>query len=571
MLARGRISAWSGLAPQQGHMLAMNGLFAGLKSLGPMRLVAMVAVAIGMFATIAVLATQSGSTPMVPLYANLDLKDAAQIIDALDTAKILHDTDQGGARVLVPGNQLDAARLALAKVGLPSGGSVGWEIFDKSTDMLSESQFQQNINQTRALEGELSRTIALISGIRAARVNLVLPSREPFSRDQQQAQASVLLTTMGAGSVDRESVQAILNLVATAVPGLKIQNIAIVDSAGDLLARAGEPLDGVGSAQSSDEMRRATEVRLDQAVEEMLGRTLGPDHVRAQASVEMNFDHSQQTTEKYDPDQQMARSTQTITNNSKSTDDAPQNVSVQNNLPNAVPASSGGGSTEQHQEEVNNYEIGKTVSTLVHDQPQISRISLAVMVDGTTTIGADGKSNWQPMNATELADITSLVKSAIGFDQSRGDRVDVISMPFLSETPAGPKQLQLLGVAFDKSDLMRLSETALIGMLTLCGLLFVVRPTLLRLTATPHGVAALGQDADSLALPGANPAITGPGGAMLSYSNPGQIEEDDDLVSVANIEGQLRASSIRRLSNMVDKEPDATLSIIRSWIMAEQN
>jgi len=555
----------------------MNGLLAGLKALGPMRLVAMLAVAIGMFATLGVLATRGDSTPMTPLYGDLDLKDAAAIIDQLDASKITHDTDEGGTRVLVPGSQLDAARLALAKAGLPSGGTVGWEIFDKSTDMLSESQFEQNINQTRALEGEISRTIALIDGIRAARVNLVLPSREPFSRDQQEATASVLLTTKGAGSVDRESVQAILNLVAAAVPGLKTQNVAIVDSDGDLLARAGEPLDGVATAQTGDELKTATEARLSEAVEEMLGRTLGPDHVRATANVEMNFDTSQETTEKYDPDQQVARSTQTSTTTNK-TSDAQPNVSVQNNLPNASAGTTGSGSTEQEQQETDNYEIGKTVSTLVHDQPQIKRISLAVMVDGTTTIDASGKSSWQPLSAGQLADITSLVKDAIGFDATRGDEVDVTSMPFLTESVATDKPLQLLGVSFEKSDLMHLAETGLVGALVLVGLLFVVRPTLLRLTATPSGAAAetrqlsadgmpmllsTGTAAGAAAKPGAGPAML-----ALSYA---QKEAEDDFVTVANIEGQLRASSIRRLGTMVDKDPDATLSIIRGWIMAEQN
>ena len=547
----------------------MNSLLAGLKSLGPMRLVAMLAVAIGMFATLGVLATRGGSTPMTPLYGDLDLKDAAAIVDQLDTAKIANDTDEGGTRVLVPESSLDAARLALAKAGLPSGGTVGWEIFDKSTDMLSESQFEQNINQTRALEGELARTIGLIDGIRAARVNLVLPSREPFSRDQQEATASVLLTTKGAGSVDRESVQAILNLVAAAVPGLKAQNVAIVDSAGDLLARAGAPLDGIGAAQTADELATATEARLSEAVEEMLGRTLGPDHVRATASVEMNFDTSQQTSEKYDPDQQVARSTQTSTTTNKTTD-AAQNVSVQNNLPNANAGTSGSGSTEQHQEETDNYEIGKTVSTLVHDQPQIKRISLAVMVDGTTTIGADGKSIWQPLAAPQLADITNLVKDAIGYDQSRGDNVDVTSMQFMTEAGNTDAPLKLMGISFEKSDIMRLAETGLVGILILAGLLFVVRPTLLRLTATPAGAApgilTIGADGiPMLAAPG-SPAVPG----MLALPNP-QQSEDDDFVTIANIEGQLRVSSMRRLGAMVDKNPDATLSIIRSWIMAEQN
>jgi len=552
----------------------MNGVIAGLKSLGPMRLIALLAVAIAMFATLGVLATRGSSAPMTPLYGDLDLKDAAQIIDQLDAAKITHDTDQNGTRVLVPSTQLDVARLALAKAGLPSGGTVGWEIFDKSADMLSESQFQQNINQTRALEGEIGRTIDLIDGIRSARVNLVLPSREPFSRDEQEASASVLLTTKGAEAVDRESVQAILNLVAAAVPGLKTQNVAIVDSAGNLLSRAGEPLDGVATAQTGDELKTATEARLAQAVEEMLARTLGPDHVRAQASVEMNFDHSQETTEKYDPDQQVARSSQTITTNNK-TSDAAQNVSVQNNLPNAGAGSAGSGSTEQHQEEVTNYEIGKTVSTLVHDQPEIKRISLAVMVDGSELPDASGKAGHQPLSSAQLDQITDLVKSAIGFDASRGDKVEVISMPFIAQDEAPVTKLQLLGINFSGIDLMHLAETGMLGILGLVGLMFVVRPAMLRLTTIPAPtsvqIGANGIPVFAAGTAGGAGFLEAPGHQLLAGPQTHQEGGQEDLMTMANVEGQLRASSIRRLAGMVDKDPDTTLSIIRSWIMAEQN
>lgn len=561
----------------------MNGLRANLMALGPMRLAAMALVAIGMFGALAMVAMRGSATPMVPLYSGLDLKDSAAIVDQLTANKIPASTDQDGTRVLVPNADLDAARLSLAKAGLPSGGTIGWEIFDKSPDLLTESEFQQNINQTRALEGELDRTISLIDGIRSARVNLVLPSQEPFSRDTQEASASVLLTTRGAGVVDRESVRAILNLVAAAVPGLKTQNVAIVDSEGNLLARAGEPLDGVAAAQTADELKSATEARLASAVEEMLGRTLGPDHVRATATVDMDFDTSQQTTEKYDPDQQVARSTQTVTTTSKSTDASQQNVSVQNNLPNANAGSGSGGSgsTEQHSEETDNYEIGKTVSTLVHDQPQISRISLAVMVDGITTQAGSGKPVWAPLPDQEIVSITDLVKSAIGFDAQRGDKVDVICMPFQDESGAEEKPVSFLGMSLQGMDLSRLAEDGLIGVMALAGMMFVVRPMLLRLTAIPEIAAASGEmaaiGADGiplLAVTGGVAAVAGAGaaGGMLALPAPGAgAPEVDDFVTVANIEGQLRASSIRRLSSMVEKDPSATLSIIRGWLMAEPN
>ena len=215
----------------------MNAVLAGLRGLGPARLGAMAAVSLVLLGLLGWLAMRGGDAPMALLYADLDLREAGQVVDQLDRAKIPRQVDGGGARILVPSDQVARARLLLAKEGLPSGGSIGYEIFDRS-DALTATGFQQGISQTRAMEGELARTIRLLQGVRGARVHLVLPRREPFARDRQDAQASVVLTMAGAARLDREGTQAVLNLVAAAVPGLRPQNIAVIDSRGNLLARA---------------------------------------------------------------------------------------------------------------------------------------------------------------------------------------------------------------------------------------------------------------------------------------------------------------------------------------------
>ena len=219
----------------------------------------------------------------------------------------------------------------MAHDDLPTGGSVGYEVFDRS-DSLTSNQFQQQMNQLRALEGELGRTIRTIRGVRNARVHLVMAKRQPFEREQQEAKASIVIAMAGAQRMGDEEVQAIVNLVATAVPGLKTQNISVIDSRGELLARPGRAgPDGVGVGDTDP--RRAVEQRLEDSVEEILGRTLGPGHVRAEATVEMDFDRVNETQELFDPDKQVARRQQTVTDTSKSTE--PQaSVSVQNNLPN---------------------------------------------------------------------------------------------------------------------------------------------------------------------------------------------------------------------------------------------
>ncbi|MCQ8239234.1 flagellar basal-body MS-ring/collar protein FliF [Rhizosaccharibacter radicis] len=552
----------------------MKPLLAGFRTLGPARLAAMGAVALGMLAMLAVLALHGGGhARMALLYGDLDLREAGQIAEALDKAHIPHELGGSDDRIMVPADQVASARLLLAKSGLPSGGSVGYEIFDRG-DGLTATQFEQNVNETRALEGELSRSIRLISGVRAARVHLVLPHREPFASEQQPAQASVLLSMNGAARLDAEGVQALVNLVAAAVPGLKPQNIAIIDNRGNVLARAGTPVGGANGAQSVDEMRQATELRLSRAVEAMLEPTLGADHVRAETAVTMNLDQLRETQESFNPDQQVLRSQQTSSDKSRSSE-GQTNTSVQNNLPNANAGQNQNGSQEDKQEETNNYEIGKTVRTLVQDQPRIARITVAVMVDGTVTTVA-GKPSWQPRSKEELDRISTLVKSAIGFDAKRGDAVSVVSMPFTArELPAPAPERGLLGLPIGRDDAIRIGQSLMLGLFTLLGLMFVVRPMVNRLVAapalavpgTPGAMLAAAGGAALPGAPGLQPAIAGPGATALP--SPGSDEADEQMIDIAHIDGRMRASSIKQVIDLVGAHPEETLNIVRGWLAQE--
>jgi flagellar M-ring protein FliF len=559
----------------------MKALLDGLKALGPMRLAAMAAVALGMLGLLALMVLRGGNERMALLYGDLDMRDSAQMVEHLEHSHIAYRIAGQGRQILVPAEQVANARLLLAKDGLPSGGSIGYEIFDRG-DGLAATEFQQKINETRALEGELSRTIRAMNGVRAVRVHLVLPRREPFAREAQEAQASVMLTMSGAARLDQTGVQAVVNLIAAAVPGLRPQHISVVDSRGDLLARAGEPVGVAATAISTEEIRRGTELRLARAVEEMLEPSLGPGHVRAEAAVRMSFDRVNETQERYDPDGQVTRSTQNVTDTNKTTE-ANSAVSVQNNLPNVDAAAGAGAGTQQaRQEETTNYEIGRTVRTLIREQPQIDRISLAVMIDGVTGAGADGKPVWQPRSADELVRIGSLVRSAIGFDEKRGDHVDVVSMRFAQEdTGAVADRPGILGIPIEKADLLHLAETALFGLIGLLALLLVLRPMVLRLTtlqpllSAPGADAGVGTGVPFMALPG----VSGDGAATLyALALPGQAAlpatalqmlEDESMVHLAQIDGQMRASSLRKIADLADKHPEETLSIVRGWMARE--
>ena len=543
----------------------MAGLIAGLRALGMGRLLAMAGVAVVVLGLLAALGMRAGEPALAPLYSDLESRDAGAVVAALERARVPYRLSAGGSQILAPADQIPRLRLMLARDGLPAGGAVGWELFDRG-DSLTTTPFQQELNRLRAMEGELARSIRTIQGVRATRVHLVLPRREPFSRQQGEAQASVVLTMQGAQRLDREGVQAVLHLVATGVPGLKPQNVSIVDSRGELLARGGQALAGPGGISTQDELRRTQEIRLSRAVEEMLERSLGLGRVRAETTVEMDFDRVETREERFDPENQVARSTQSSTEQNRGAEPAP--TTVAGNLPGTDAAPPGGGaSTESKQEETSNFEIGKTTRSVVREHPVLKRVSVAVLVDAIGEPGAGGVVVWRERNADELTRITALVKSAVGFDERRGDKVEVVSMRFAaapeggSDAPAG-----FMGLDFSAPMVTRLAESALLSLVALAAILLLGRPVVGRLTGAlvPTSQVALAGGVPGPViggvLPGTAPgALPGAEGLAL----PNAVE---DMISLAHVQGQLKASSIAALAALVSKHPNEALAVIRHWL-----
>jgi flagellar M-ring protein FliF len=541
-----------------------------VKTLGIARLIAIAGVGLTVLVIIAAVAMHGGGQPMAPLYSELELRDSSQVAAALDKLHVPYELKANGSQILVPADQVDRLRLAMASEGVPAGGSIGYEVFDRS-DSLTSNQFQQQMNQLRALEGELARTIRTIRGVRNARVHLVLAKREPFAREQQEAKASIVLAMAGAARMGDAEVQAIVNLVSTAVPGLKAQNISVIDSRGELLAQAGR-LGGDGASARHEDARRTLEQRLSQAVEEMLGRTIGAGHVRAEATVEMDFDRVNETQERFDPDRQIVRHQRTVSDANKSTEAQAAAVSVQNNLPNPEGQSSGAsGTTGNRQEEDTTFEIDKTVRTITHDVPSIKKVSMAVLVDGITTSTAAGKSAWHELSQTELDQIASLVKSAVGFDAKRGDHIEVVNMHFSQPEDLGdPVSAGGAWLQFGKADLIWLITVGTIALVALFSLGFVVRPLALKLAsgvvAPAPTAAALPEPKDTAAprlLIDANAAQTK---LLLAANPPADPADKDTMLNVAHVQGEIRASSIRSLGKQVETRPEATVMVMRGWL-----
>lgn len=542
----------------------MQNFLAGLKGLGRTRLMVMGAAAAVLLAAIGLFAFRGSGQSMALLYGGVDLNEAAHMVEDLTKAHIPNRTNSDGTSIYVPQDQVASARLLLAKDGLPSGGSVGYELFDKSATLTS-TQFEQTINETRAMEGELERSIRLLQGVRNVRVHLVLPHRDLFSTQTSPSQASVVLDIGRGGRIAPDGIQAIQNLVAAAVPGLRPQNISIVDTRGDVLAKPGDPDSPDGQANSLEKFRHAEEQRLAQAAEEILIPTLGSGHVRARAAVTINTDEIRETEENYDPNQQVLRSQQTTSDKSVNTEATP-NTTVANNLPNAnANQNNRTGSNDDREEETDNYEIGKRVRVISQTRPRVSRISLAVLVDGTYSKDKAGNEVWKPLDTAEVERLTALVRTAVGYDKSRGDEVNVVSMRFMAE-PEGAFGAESSSL-FTRDTLIYVAEWVVPILLAIGAIFLAIRPILRRGKALPELLATTPLET----LPGTSPGAATAVGQIPGQPGPALAAVEgtvDDTVSIEGIEGKLQMEAITKVSDRIEQSPRETIFIIRNWLAA---
>lgn len=542
----------------------MNPFLQQLRNLGPARLAAMGGVAVGLIAFIIFFATRFSSAPMELLYGNLSATDQREIVKQLELQGIPFKLQNNNAEIVVPAEKVTQVRMQMAELGLPSGGSVGYEVFD-NMDALSATNFMQNINLVRALEGELARTVKAIEGVQNARVHLVMPQREMFTREAQEPTAAVYIK-MKTGRLSEAQVKAVQHLIAASVPKLKPSNISIVDERGTLLSRSFEN-DAQQVQAQQEEARDNVERRLTQAITSLVESTLGPGKVRAEVRADMDFDKVVTAKESFDPDQQVPRSSVTVNEQNSSNERQPRDVSVGNNLPDAQ-ANSGQGqaqTNENRTEETVNYEISKTTTNTVRESSNIKRLSVAVLVDGTYTGGDNNQPRtYQALPADKITQIEALVKTAIGFDAGRGDQIQVTNMQFtnIDDLVGNEKQFDLLG--FNKEEIMRMAEGLGVAVVAVLVILLVVRPLVTRaFEAMPTGDDAL------LTSEGGVAQLTGPGGVPMPMGAQEEEEDLDELIDIDKVEGRVKASSLRKISDIVDKHPEEALSIIRTWLYQE--
>jgi flagellar M-ring protein FliF len=578
----------------------VQGFLDFVKSLGAARMAAMAAVTLALIGFFSFLMIQMTTPQLVPLFTDLSVEDSSAIVKDLERQAIPYELKNDGAIVMAPKDKVARLRMKLAEGGLPKGGGVGYEIFDKS-DALGATSFIQNINHLRALEGELARTIRGIDRVQAARVHLVLPDRPLFSRDKMDATASIVLKVRG--TLEPQQVRAIRHLVATAVNGMKPERVSVIDETGKLLAD-GAAADNAES--SADERKTTFESRLRDQVEAIVSSVVGPGHARVQLTADFDVNRITETTDKFDPDSRVLRSSQTREEQSSSSDgkDSGQ-VSVGNELPGSnKPEGGSGGTRDQNKktEEIVNYEISRVTKTEVIEAGRIKRVSAAVLVDGNYNRNDKGDMVYSPRPKEEIDRIAALVRSAIGFDAKRGDQVEVVNLRFAESAPvsAGDAAGWMSYLQFTKEDIMRAAELGVMGLLGLIVLVTVVRP-LVRRIVTPEGAIAGGLGGPGVAgaagtagVAGAmgiahtggptvtnmqggmsvsgngNGSITNSGGANISIVGGDEAvaisNRTSAMIDVAKVQGQVHAQSVQKIGELTEKNPHEAVSIIRNWL-----
>jgi len=537
----------------------VEGLTAFIRAIGAGRIAAMGAVTVALIGFFAFLMLRVTAPVMTPLFTDLSLQDSAAVVRDLERQGITFELKRDGTTVLVPRDQVPRIRMHFAEIGLPHGGGVGYEIFDKS-DTLGATSFIQNVNRLRALEGELARAIGTLSSVDTARVFLVLPERPLFSREKIEPSASIVLKVRG--TLDSGQVRAIRHLVASAVNGLKPERISIVDEAGRLLADGAAGDSDV--AGSGDERQAAYERRLREQIESIVTSVVGPGHARVQLSTEFDYNRITQTADRFDPEGRVLRSNQTRDESTSTSDAREGQVTVGNELPGAQNAAANPAAVRDQSkksEEINNYEISRTTRTEVIEGGRVKRISVGVLVDGIYGKNDKGEPVYEPRAQEEMDRIAALVRSAIGFDQKRGDVVEVVNLRFAEQpTPVITEPTGLSSwLQFTKDDIMRGIELVVMTLLGLIVVLFVVRPLVRRIIAPETPALAAGGAPAIGVLPGT------PGeeaGAEIAVA-PSQAAK---MIDIAQVQGQVHAQSIQKVGELANRNPNETVSIIRQWL-----
>lgn len=500
----------------------MQGILEQIRRFGTVRLAVMALVSLGLLSFFGYIIVRASQPSLAVLYSDLSAEDTTAIMRELDARGLTYELRDEGRAILAPRTEIAKLRIDLATKGVPTGGAVGYEIFDRS-DAFSSSGLVQTINQLRALEGELARSIRTIGAVQSARVHLAIPEKRLFERDRQPPRASIALKLRG--DLSTAQISAIRRLVASAVEGLKPELVSIVDEQGRLLAdgTSGDPASGV----ALEEKQTTLERRLRSQIEDIIASVVGQGRARVQVSAELDTARVQTVSESFDPESKVVRSTQNRNENQSTTDVKDGTVSVANELPSGQSNTTNQRDASAKNEEVVNYEISKTTKTEISDGGKVKRISVAVLVDGTYAKGTNGEVTYTPRVQADLDRIAALVKSGIGFSTQRGDQIEVVNLRFAT-TPDGENAADTASpFSLSRFDLQHFGELGLLALLSLVIALFVARPLI-----------------KTMALP------------------PPRSQTNEDMMGMGSLEGP----PLDRVTTLIGAQPQAATITVKQWL-----
>jgi flagellar M-ring protein FliF len=472
------------------------------------------------------------------LYSNLSDQDAAAVVEQLNTQNIPHKLTNQGRNVAVPSNKVHEIRLSLASQGLPAGTEVGLELFEDTP--LGMTEFVQKLNFQRALQGELARTIKSIEAVEQARVHLALPKQELFIKEKQNGKASVMVKLHPGRTLSQSQIQGIVHLVSSSVQGIPPGNVVLIDPRGNLLSGNKAISDDVMLTASNYQHQRKVENEMEQRIALMLEEALGTGKVIARVNTNMDFDKVVKTEELYDPDSQVVRSEQTTTESSVGTAPPGGVPGVESLLPgeeDTLEPTQGKAPTRTSEKETLNFEINKVIKQTSQTTGKIKRLSVSVMVDGTVS---GTPPQYQPRTKEEMAKYLELVKTSVGFDEKRGD------------------QIQLENIRFDKSmQLQQKEEMAVdrwieqgyevaklvLGAIFVLWFLYKVLLPLVRWVTTSVEV-----------VPG-----------QLGAPTPEQLEAMEEEMRLAR-QSQENVEIRKSVGDFVDTDPKYAAAIVRKWM-----
>lgn len=540
-----------------------NNLVTGFSGLSLFRQIGLL---VGLAASIAIgfaVVLWSQEPDYSPLLTDVNSADATQAVDVLRGNDIPYKIDTRNGGLLVPSEQLHAARMQLAAVGISDNRSVGYEILDKEQG-LGASQFMENISYRRGLEGELARTISSLKSVRSARVHLALPKASVFVRDERKPSASVFVELAAGRQLEEDQSNAIVNLVASSVPQLSSSDVTIVDQNGRLLSEQGRSESAVMAAHQFEYTRKLEQV-LTQRVQQILAPVVGLNKFKAEVSADLDFTAVEQTAEVYNPQSTVVRSEQTL--DEQRTGTAAATGGVPGALSNQPPAAGttdvgaiagqpgAGTPANSRRQSTRNYELDRTISYTKHPQGRVTRLSVAVVVDDLSADG-DSPTSWPQ---EKLDRLTELVRGAVGYDEARGDRVTVVNAAFAPVEKFEPVIEEV--AIWEKSWFPKVVKQSLAGILVLLLIFMVIRPIMKSLSND-------GAKQKELAIAVAN-AQAGPAAAQGRAGGNANIPQQFAGAGGAALlpgPGQSYDMQLAAAQGMIADNPQRAAQVIKQWV-----